>query len=232
MRYSVGPEDQVPRLSHDAPGTGNRPVDDVGTSAMGSKAICAPSNEQPPAVAPGLGRRNRIFPQWLWLQAGSLSKAWNIACFHCASPLEFTLGHRNSHATFNHLIFIKCCLVSFVAKLTKSVTAKPKNRAQASGSCKPQRPGVVIAGRCDERIGATERRAPANADLASRTKPSAALHGQAHDRRQCQQCGKVGQARQEGLVSDAYRPRPMQPIAHHRQIPPSGRYSNRLARLR
>jgi len=75
MRYSVGPEDRVPRLSHDAPAQAIGPWTMWATSAMGSKAICAPSNEQPPAVAPGLGRAQPDFSLWLWLQAGSLSKA-------------------------------------------------------------------------------------------------------------------------------------------------------------
>jgi hypothetical protein len=42
---------------------------------MGSRVICAPSNAQPPAVAPGLGALQPDFCLWLCSQAGSSSSA-------------------------------------------------------------------------------------------------------------------------------------------------------------
>src|SRR5512135_361510 len=84
MRYSVGPEERVPRLSQELPAQAMGPCTMCATSAMGSSAICAPSNEQPPAVAPGLGRAQPDLPLSLWLHAGSFnSAAISLACMAC-----------------------------------------------------------------------------------------------------------------------------------------------------
>src|SRR5574343_2042957 len=79
--YSVTPEDRVPRLSHDEPAQAIGPCTMWATSAIGNSAICAPSKEQPPAVAPGLGRAQPDFSFLLWLQAGSSSRAWISLAF-------------------------------------------------------------------------------------------------------------------------------------------------------
>ena len=81
MRYSSGPEERVPRLSQELPAQAMGPCTMWATSAIGSSAICAPSNEQPPAVAPGLGRAQPDFDFSLCAQAGSLSSsAISLAC--------------------------------------------------------------------------------------------------------------------------------------------------------
>src|SRR5574343_1773708 len=83
--YSVTPEDRVPRLSHDEPAQAIGPCTMWATSAIGNSAICAPSKEQPPAVAPGLGRAQPDFSFLLWLQAGSSSRAWISLAFMALS---------------------------------------------------------------------------------------------------------------------------------------------------
>ena len=81
MRYSVGPEERVPRLSQELPAQAMGPCTMCATSAIGSKAICAPSKEQPPAVAPGLGRAQPDLDLVLCVHAGSLSNsAISLAC--------------------------------------------------------------------------------------------------------------------------------------------------------
>ncbi len=61
IRYRVGPDERAPRLSQEAPAQAIGPCTMWATSAIGSSAICAPSNEQPPAVAPGLVRAQPDF---------------------------------------------------------------------------------------------------------------------------------------------------------------------------
>ena len=70
--YRAGPEVRVPRLSHDEPAQAMGPWTMCATSAIGSSAICAPSNEQPPAVAPGFGLAQPDLDLALCAQAGSL----------------------------------------------------------------------------------------------------------------------------------------------------------------
>ena len=79
--YSVMPEERVPRLSHEEPAQAIGPCTMWATSAMGSSAICAPSKEQPPAVAPGLGLAQPDFSFVLCVQAGSSSRAWISLAF-------------------------------------------------------------------------------------------------------------------------------------------------------
>src|SRR6185369_8034611 len=79
--YSVTPDERVPRLSQEEPAQAIGPCTMWATSAIGSKAICAPSKEQPPAVAPGLGLAHPDFSLVLWLQAGSSSRAWISLAF-------------------------------------------------------------------------------------------------------------------------------------------------------
>jgi hypothetical protein len=67
--------ERVPRLSQALPAQAMEPCTMCATSAMGSSAICAPSKEQPPAVAPGLGLAQPDFSFLLCSQAGSSSSA-------------------------------------------------------------------------------------------------------------------------------------------------------------
>jgi hypothetical protein len=64
------------------------------TSAIGSSAICAPSKEQPPAVAPGLGRAQPDFSFLLCVQAGSSSRAWISLDFAGFHVVYLTIGGR------------------------------------------------------------------------------------------------------------------------------------------
>ena len=73
MRYKVAPEERVPRLSQELPAQAIGPWTIWATSAIGSKAIWAPSKAQPPAEAPGLGLAQPDFSFLLCSQAGSSS---------------------------------------------------------------------------------------------------------------------------------------------------------------
>ena len=82
--YSVGPEERVPRLSQELPAQAMEPWTICATSAIGSRAIWAPSKAQPPAVAPGFGLAQPDFSFLLWAQAGSSSRAAMSFCFMAA----------------------------------------------------------------------------------------------------------------------------------------------------
>ncbi|WP_308874869.1 hypothetical protein [Thiothrix subterranea] len=71
-------------MSHELPAQAMLPWTMCATSAIGNSAICAPSNAQPPADAPGLGRAQPDFSFLLWEQAGSSSSA--------AMSLDFIMG--------------------------------------------------------------------------------------------------------------------------------------------
>ena len=65
------------------------------TSAMGSRAIWAPSKVQPPAVAPGVGRAQPDLLFRLWAQAGSFSNAASSLVFIAMSqPGRVRSAHR------------------------------------------------------------------------------------------------------------------------------------------
>jgi hypothetical protein len=82
----VGPLDRVPRLSQLDPAQAIGPCTMWATSAIGSSAICAPSNAQPPAVAPGLGLAQPDFDLALCAQAGSFNNsAMSLACMTARS---------------------------------------------------------------------------------------------------------------------------------------------------
>jgi hypothetical protein len=75
MRYRLAPEERVPRLSHELPAQAIGPCTICATSAIGNSAICAPSNAQPPAEAPGLGLAQPDFSFLLCSQEGSSSSS-------------------------------------------------------------------------------------------------------------------------------------------------------------
>ncbi|MCY1446883.1 hypothetical protein D9M71_634750 [compost metagenome] len=75
MRYRSGPLERVPRLSQELPAQAIGPWTMCATSAIGSRAICAPSKAQPPSVAPGLGLAQPDFSFLLCSQEGSSSSS-------------------------------------------------------------------------------------------------------------------------------------------------------------
>jgi hypothetical protein len=87
IRYSVGPDERAPRLSQDAPAQAIGPWTMCATSAIGSRAICAPSKEQPPAVAPGLGARATGFLLPVVGTGGLVQQFGDFGCLHRISPL-------------------------------------------------------------------------------------------------------------------------------------------------
>ena len=76
MRNRSGPDERVPRASHELPAQPIGPCTMWATSAIGNRAICAPSKAHPPWAAPGVALAQPVFPFALCLQAGSLRSAW------------------------------------------------------------------------------------------------------------------------------------------------------------
>jgi hypothetical protein len=75
VRYSFDPLDREPRVSHEVPVQLIGPCTMCATSHIGSRALRAPSKQQPPWVAPGWGRAQVFFRRLWYPQDGSLRRA-------------------------------------------------------------------------------------------------------------------------------------------------------------